>query len=557
MDKMKKSLIYFRGFAILALLIAYACSSTDDTQAITIDTKTIQTHLVEISDDRYLGRKPFTKGETITVNYLREQLQQMGVEPGNGDSYFQEVPMVEIISNPSSTMTIGGNGSSTTLELREDYVGLTRRIQDEINIDDSELVFCGYGIVAPEYGKNDFDGVDLKGKTAVVLVNDPGFGQEDENYFKGNTMTYYGRWTYKYDEAARQGAEGIIIIHETASAGYPWFVVQTGWSGAQLHLESPPDKYFCALESWITLDAAKVIMAQSGQDFAQLIRDARSREFKPIPLGLKMTVSMSNTYKRDQSQNVVGLIPGSERADEYIIYSAHWDHMGVGAEVNGDSIYNGALDNASGTACLLAIAEGFTQLKKRPERSILLLFVTAEEQGLIGSAYYAENPIYPITKSVANINMDALNPFGKMKDLTIIGYGQSDMDDYAQEAAAGQERYVQGGQEPEKGYFYRSDHFNFAKVGIPALYAQGGYDHFEKGKEYAMQKQNEFTNQNYHKPSDEYNDSWDMGGLQQDAQLFFNIGLKLASETSFPEWKEGSEFKAKRDEDMRKAALKG
>ncbi len=543
---------------ILGTVILFQCEApSNEQEPAEISAATIGKHVEEISGDQYLGRKPFTPGETITINYLKDQLQSMGLKPGNGDSYFQEVPMVEITSSPSSTMTMSGHGKSTTLNLSDDFVALTRRIQDEIEIKDSEVVFCGYGIVAPEYGKDDYQGIDMKGKTAIVLVNDPGFGQEDEVYFKGNTMTYYGRWTYKFDEGPLQDAEAVLIVHETSSAGYPWFVVQTGWSGAQLNLERSPDEYLCAAEGWITLDMAKTLMDQSGQDFAELIRAAREKDFKPVPLGLKMSMSMTNTYKKDKSQNVVALLEGAERPDEVIIYSAHWDHMGVGAAVDGDSIYNGALDNGSGTACLLSIAEGFTSMSAAPERSIMFLFVTAEEQGLLGSAYYAANPIFPLTKSVANINMDALNPYGKMKDLTIIGYGQSDMDDYAETAAKEQGRYVQGGQEPEKGFFYRSDHFNFAKVGIPALYSQGGYDHWEKGKEYAMSKQNEFTSKRYHKPSDEYDDTWDLSGLQQDAQLFYNIGLKLANESTFPEWKDGSEFKAKRDDDMKKAALKG
>ena len=549
-----------KSFSIVIILLTLfmGCESTDTTVDIEIDATTIGKHVEEISKDKYLGRKPFTAGETITINYLKDQLQNLGLKPGNGGSYFQEVPMVEITSSPSETMTISGKGKTKTLTLSDDFVANTRRIQDKIDIEESEMVFCGYGIVAPEYGKNDYEGIDMKGKTAVVLVNDPGFGQEDQSYFNANSMTYYGRWSYKFDAAPLQEAEAILIIHETASAGYPWFVVQTGWSGAQLNLEADPDDYLCALEGWITLDVAKDLMEQSGQDFAQLIRDARTKEFKPVPLGLNMSASMTNSYKKDKSQNVMAVIEGSKRPDEYLIYSAHWDHMGVGSAVNGDSIYNGALDNASGTGSLLAIAEGYSKLPKAPERSVLFLFVTAEEQGLLGSAYYAANPVYPITKSVANINMDALNPFGKMKDLTIIGYGQSDMDDYAAEAAKTQDRYVQGGQEPEKGFFYRSDHFNFAKVGIPALYAQGGYDHVEKGKEYAMERQNDFTSKRYHKPSDEYDDTtWDLSGLQQDAQLFFNIGHKIANESTFPEWKEGSEFKAKRDEDMKKAALKG
>ena len=543
------------AFGVLILFILVSCSQPEE--QVVIAANTIEKHVSEISKDYYLGRKPFTEGETRTIQYLKNELESLGLQPGNGDSYFQEVPMVEITSTPSETMTISGKGKTRSLKLSEDFVANTRRIQDEISVENSEMVFCGYGIVAPEYGKNDYEGIDMKGKTAIVLVNDPGFGQEDDQYFKGNTMTYYGRWTYKFDQGPLQDAAAVLIIHETASAGYPWFVVQTGWTGAQLNLEKDPDEYLCAVEGWITLDVAKELMAWSGQDFAQLIRNARTTEFKPVPLGLDMSVTMTNAYKKDKSQNVIAKLEGSERPDEYILYSAHWDHMGVGKAVDGDSIYNGALDNASGTASLLAIAEGYGSLPVAPDRSILFLFVTAEEQGLLGSAYYATRPIYPITKTVANINMDALNPFGEMNDLTIIGYGQSDMDDYAKAAAEEQGRYIQGGQEPEKGFFYRSDHFNFAKVGIPALYAQGGYDHKEKGKEYAMEKQNEFTSQRYHKPSDEFDDTWDMSGLKQDAQLFYNIGLKLANENTFPEWKEGSEFKAKRDEDMKNARLKG
>ena len=542
-------------FKVLVMGLLISCTPSEPN--IQISSTTIEKHVSEISRDYYLGRKPFTEGETRTIQYLKNELQALGLQPGNGDSYFQEVPMVEITSIPSENMTISGHGQTKSYSLSDDFVANTRRIQDEIEIENSELVFCGYGIVAPEYEKDDYAGIDMTGKTAIVLVNDPGFGQEDDQYFKGNTMTYYGRWTYKFDQAPLQNAEAVLIVHETASAGYPWFVVQTGWSGAQLNLERNPDEYLCAAEGWITLDVAKELMEICGQDFSQLIRDARTKEFQPVPLGLTMSLSMTNTYKKDKSQNVVAKLEGSQRPDECIIYSAHWDHMGVGNAVDGDSIYNGALDNASGTASLLAIAEGFASLPKAPERTILFLFVTAEEQGLLGSAYYAANPIFPVTKSVANINMDALNPFGKMKDLTIIGYGQSDLDDYAQQAAESQGRYVQGGQEPEKGLFYRSDHFNFAKVGIPALYAQGGYDHLQEGKEYAMNKQNEFTSERYHKPSDEFDDTWDMGGLQQDAQLFYSIGLKLANESKFPEWKEGSEFKAKRDEDMKNAQLKG
>ncbi|HQU52979.1 MAG TPA: M28 family metallopeptidase, partial [Saprospiraceae bacterium] len=464
-----------------------------------------------------------------------------------------KVPMVEITGHPAEEMKISGQGAAIDLQLDKDFVATTQREEEKITLNGSELVFCGYGIVAPEYGKNDYAGMDMHGKTALVLVNDPGFRQDDSVYFKGNTMTYYGRWTYKYEEGARQGADAVIIIHETNMAGYPWFVVQSGWSGARLGLQSTnknADK--CAIESWITLDAAKRIMEAAGLDFAQLIQNARKPDFKPQSLGMTVSTSLENTFKYDESRNVVGKITGSSHPDEYILYSAHWDHFGIGKVVDGDSIYNGALDNGSGTAGLLAIAKAFTKLPKAPDRSVIFLFVTGEEQGLLGSQYYAEHPIYPIPRTIADINMDGLNPNGPMKDLTITGLGQSDMDDIAKEEAAKQGRYILGEQEPEKGYFYRSDHFNFAKVGVPALFAQGGYDHAEKGKEYAMEKQKDYTANRYHKPQDEYDKTtWDLRGIKQDMQLFFNIGIRLADGQEMPQWKANSEFRAKREADLK------
>ncbi len=523
-----------------------------------IDGNSLKAHLVELSSDVYLGRKPFGPGDIKTITYLKDRLESMGVKPGNGDSYFQDVPMVEISGHPDNTMQISGGKKDLTFDYKEDFVSTTLQIREDIRVSNSEMVFCGYGIVAPEYGKDDYQGIDMKGKTAVVLVNDPGFGTEDEKYFKGNTMTYYGRWTYKYEEAARQGASAIMIIHEVNMAGYPWFVVEAGWSGGQLHLRSENNNQDrCELEGWITLDAAKQLMESADLDFAALIQQAKTKEFKPTPMGLTLSHGLKNTFKYDESKNVVGMIPGTSDPEEYIIYSAHWDHLGVGQPVNGDSIYNGALDNGSGTAALLSIAEAFSTTHA-PKRSIVFLFVTAEEQGLLGSAYYAANPIFPVATTIANINMDALNPSGEMKDLTVTGYGQSEMDDIAKEEAARQDRYILPDQEPEKGYFYRSDHFSFAKVGIPALYAQGSYDHREKGKDYAMEMQKEFTSKHYHKPSDEYSDeTWDLSGIIQDAQLFYNIGYRLSNGDERPQWKPGSEFKARRDEDLRKAGLKG
>ncbi|HPQ99679.1 MAG: M28 family peptidase [Lewinellaceae bacterium] len=539
----------FPYFLVLAALVA--CQTTQ--QPVTVESSDFDQYLSVLASDSLQGRKPFTKGEELTVDYLKNEMQDMGIEPGNGDSYYQKVPMVEITGHPAEEMKISGQGAAIDLQLDKDFVATTQREEEKITLNGSELVFCGYGIVAPEYGKNDYAGMDMHGKTALVLVNDPGFRQDDSVYFKGNTMTYYGRWTYKYEEGARQGADAVIIIHETNMAGYPWFVVQSGWSGARLGLQSTnknADK--CAIESWITLDAAKRIMEAAGLDFAQLIQNARKPDFKPQSLGMTVSTSLENTFKYDESRNVVGKITGSSHPDEYILYSAHWDHFGIGKVVDGDSIYNGALDNGSGTAGLLAIAKAFTKLPKAPDRSVIFLFVTGEEQGLLGSQYYAEHPIYPIPRTIADINMDGLNPNGPMKDLTITGLGQSDMDDIAKEEAVKQGRYILGEQEPEKGYFYRSDHFNFAKVGVPALFAQGGYDHAEKGKEYAMEKQKDYTANRYHKPQDEYDKAtWDLRGIQQDMQLFFNIGIRLADGQEMPQWKANSEFRAKREADLK------
>ncbi|MEO0331401.1 MAG: M28 family metallopeptidase, partial [Bacteroidota bacterium] len=425
-----------------------------------------------------------------------------------------------------------------------------RRVTDRIEVESSELVFCGFGIVASEYGWNDYEGIDMAGKTAVVLVNDPGFGTTDSTLFKGNTMTYYGRWTYKYEEAARQGAEGVIIIHNTAPAGYAWNVVQSSWTGKALYLKSEDgNQSRCAFEGWVSQATARQMMQLAGVE--NYLGQARKSDFQPIPMGLSVSLSMDVSYQEAISQNVIAKRTGSKRPDEYVIYSAHWDHIGIGKPVDGDSIYNGALDNASGTAAMLEIADAFSQLEEAPERTVVFLAVTAEEQGLLGSAYYAENPIYPVNQTVANINMDGIHFRGPMKDLTIVGYGQSELDEYAEVAAQEQGRYVMPDPNAEKGYFFRSDHFNFAKVGVPALYASGEYEQAEKGVEWTQVKMNEWTQRDYHQPSDEYTESeWNMAGMVQDAQLLFKIGYRLSNEETFPEWKQGSEFKSIREQSL-------
>ena len=544
---MQKSLVAV--FSVFTLL-AVSCTTNQDESAPTdettvqVDSVTIGKHIEVLASNDFMGRMPFTEGETKTINYLAEEFEKLGVGPGNGDSYFQEVPLVEITGTPSEVMEVTGNGQNFEFQLLEDFVALTQKVVDEVSLDQSELVFAGYGIVAPEYGWNDYEGIDWTGKTAVVLVNDPGFESGDSTLFRGDAMTYYGRWTYKYEEAGRQGAAGVLIIHDTKPASYGWNVIQSGWAGARLSLESKAP--LADVQGWISQKATESIFNAAGIDPANLREMARQPGFKPIPLGMNASVEIKNSIRTDMSRNVIAKIPGSDRPDEYIIYSAHWDHLGIGRPIDGDSIYNGAVDNASGTACLLAIAEAFMKAPA-PQRTIIFLAVTAEEQGLLGSAYYAENPVYPPEQTVANINMDAIESPGPMKDLTITGYGQSEMDEYAQRAAEKQGRYIIPDPDAEKGYFFRSDHFNFAKIGIPALYASGSYEDFEHGVAFIEEQKAEYIEKKYHQPGDEYEPGvTPLSGIRFDAQLLFEVGETLANEQSWPGWYETSEFRAAR-----------
>jgi Zn-dependent M28 family amino/carboxypeptidase len=533
-------------FPILSVFIlAIACNKTTE-RLPEVNSDRLIEHVKMLASDDFQGRKPFTEGEVKTINYIKAQLESLGVEPGNGDSYFQEVPMVELNAMPAATMEIEGGAAPMSLNVSDEFVAFTERVLEEVSLDNSELVYVGYGVVAPEYGWNDYKDVDVKGKTVVVLVNDPGFGSGDSTFFKGETMTYYGRWTYKFEEAARQGAAGCLIIHQTVPAGYPWAVVKNSWSGAGLYLDQSNGAYQLAVQGWITRDAAIKLFNASGKDIGNFNEMARNKDFQPLELGLNTSLTIKNEIKKSVSQNVIGKITGATRPDETVIYSAHWDHLGIGMELDGDSIYNGAHDNAMGSAAVMAIAEAFKS-GKQPDRTVVFLFVTAEEQGLLGSKFYAENPIYPVKKSVANINIDGLYYFGKMKDLTIVGYGHSEMDDLATKIAEKQGRYVIADPEPGKGYFFRSDHFHFAKVGIPATFAYGYNDHWEKGKEYAKQMQDDYNTRAYHKPADEVDNSWDFSGAVQDAQLMFEMGWELSNSEAWPKWKEGSEFKAIRE----------
>ncbi|WP_375418400.1 M28 family metallopeptidase [uncultured Hymenobacter sp.] len=510
-------------------------------------------HIKVLAADEFQGRKPFTPGEEKTTAYLAAEFKKLGLKPGPDGSYFQAVPLVEITGTPSPTLQITGQGQPLRFNYRTDFVAFTEQEKPRVALTNSPLVFAGYGVVAPEYGWDDYAGLDVKGKTVVVLINDPGNAGPDTTRFQGRAMTYYGRWGYKYEEAARHGAAGVLIVHDTKPASYPWSVVQSSYSGAKLRPQTADHGASkCAVEGWVTLDAAKKLFTAAGQDYQKLYTAANQPGFRGVPLGLNGSVSVTNKLRSRTSKNVVGVLPGASRPDEYLIYSAHWDHLGIGAPINGDSIHNGAVDNASGVAGVLAIAKGFAEAKQKPARSIVFLAVTGEEQGLLGSAYYAAHPLFPLPKTVANINIDGLGTFGPMRDLTITGYGQSDLDDYARAEAQTQGRYVQPDQHAEQGHFYRSDHFSFAKVGVPALYAKGEFDSRARGKAFAETQFKDYEAQRYHQPADEYNPRWDLRGAEQDARLLFHIGQKIAGETTFPQWKAGSEFRAVRERSLTK-----
>jgi len=507
-----------------------------------------------LASDEFEGRGPASRGEELTIQFLREEFEGLGLEPGNRDSYFQEVPLVEMTPDPGAGMVIWGDQTTTRLVYRREYVAWTKRVVKTSTLDRSDLVFVGYGVVAPEYGWNDYEGLDIRGKTVVILVNDPGYATRDDSLFNGYAMTYYGRWTYKLEEAARQGAAGAVIIHETGPAGYPWEVVRNTWTGPQFDLVADDDNLsFCAVEGWITEEAARNVFRLGGHDYDELKAQAATREFRPVPLGLRVSLTITNSIRRSTSHNVLAMLPGSKRLDEVVIYTAHWDHLGKDPSLRGDQIYNGARDNATGTAGLLELAKAFTRLRRPPARSILFLAVTAEEQGLLGSRYYATHPLHPLAKTVAVMNMDGLNIFGPMRDVTIIGYGNSELDDYVIAAARSQRRRARPDPETEKGYFYRSDQFSFAQQGVPALYLDSGINHKKHGEAWTREQMDKYTAERYHKPSDEFDPAWDLSGAVDDLRLLFSIGHRLANERSFPNWRKDSEFRARRDALMQAA----
>jgi len=540
-------------FAVASSLLIAACgqqttseqpmkpelpSSNFDTVYASISADDLKTHTKVLSSDEFEGRLPATPGEEKTLEYLVKAFTEAGLSPGNGDSFLQLVELIQITAAPDMTMSIGDN----QFAYKEDMVASSKHEKEEVNLVDSELVFVGYGVNAPEYDWNDYDGLDVEGKTVVILVNDPGFENPASGKFQGTTMTYYGRWSYKYEEASRQGAKAALIVHETIPASYGWSVVANSWSGAQYGLPSS-DKGASrvAVEGWLTIEAATKVFADAGMNFLEEKAKAMQGPYnKAMPI--KASVTVKNTMERSKSYNVFATLPGSKRPDEHIIYTAHWDHLGKDESKEGDQIYNGAHDNATGTAASIVMAQAVAQLKPAPERSVSFLIVTAEEQGLLGSKYYAENPIIPLDKTVANLNMDAMNVLGRTKDVSVIGMGKSELETYLQSAADRQGRVLTQEGRPEAGYYYRSDHFSFAKLGVPALYAKGGDQPIDEATAAYRKRTNVIVTGCYHQVCDQFRESWDFGGIEEDTQLLFDVGFNLSNTESWPQWDAKSEF---------------
>ncbi len=513
-------------------------------------------HVKTLASDEFEGRAPGGHGEELSVDYIRAQFQALGLQPGNPDgTYVQEVPLAGVTSAPTAAFTIGGK--TTTLGYPEDFVASSERLQPEVKVEKSDVVFVGYGVVAPEYGWDDYKDVDVRGKTILMLVGDPAVpdphdsAKLDDSMFKGKAMTYYGRWSYKYEIAAKKGAAAAVIIHETGPAGYQYSVVKLSWAKENFAIDAP-DKNMGAVpvRSWITLDVAKKLFADSGHDFDQLHQAAGTKEFRPVAMGVTADLDVKQTVRPFRSHNVVAVLPGSDlkRADEWLVYTAHWDHLGKHPELPGDQIFNGAVDNASGMAGVLEIARAFKAAKPGPARSVLFMGTTAEEAGLLGARYYAEHPLYPLRKTLADINIDGMGIHGKTSDLEDISNGFSTLDDLLAEAGKAQGRTLLPNSRPENGGFYRADHFEFAKAGVPALYMKYGKLLVGKPAELGDQLETEWILKRYHKPSDEVTPDWDLSGAVQDAQLLLEVGWQVANGDTFPQWKPDAEFKARRDE---------
>ncbi|GMN13339.1 M28 family metallopeptidase [Altererythrobacter sp. MTPC7] len=513
----------------------------------------------ELSSDEFEGRMPGTPGGEKTVALLIEEFRKAGLEPGNNGEWVQDVPLVEITGKDFAPLTItdpdGDAASDMTLQFSTDWVGVSYKENVETNLEDSEIVFVGYGIDAAERDWNDYEGVDMTGKTALILVNDPDFSSDSlEGTFGGKAMTYYGRWTYKYEEAGRKGAAAALIVHDTEPASYGWNVVESSWSGPQAYAQRGPNApQMTDMNGWVQKDVARRIVEAAGQDFDALVEAAKKPDFTPVPLGLSVSTSFRNDIRTYSSQNVIGILPGTERPDEYVIHTAHWDHLGRCTPApDGDDICNGAVDNATGTAALVALAEAQAKAGATA-RSLVFLAVTAEEQGLLGADYYAANPVFPLAQTVGGINMDAFQVAGPAKDVTVVGPGKSQLDAFLEAALEADGRVATPNPKPEAGYYYRSDHFAFAKRGVPMLYIDGGEDLVEGGREAGAAVAKDYTENRYHGPKDEFNEDWDWSGVMGDLNLFYRLGRMMGMSTSWPNWNDGDEFRATRDADCERS----
>ena len=579
---MKQVCISARSLLVILLLVLSAIAqkhATPKTRALgppkaaldVITADRVMSHIKVLASDEFEGRAPATKGEELSINYIADQFKKIGLAPGNTDgTYFQKVPLAGIATKQDAEMKIKAANKDLKLKYGQDFVARSVRIVEKPRFD-ADVVFVGYGVVAPEYGWDDYKGLDVRGKVLLMLVNDPQVpdpknpAKLDDKMFKGRAMTYYGRWTYKYEIAAEKGAAGVFVIHEwdnkanAGPAGYPWEVARGMMMVENFDLVAKDNNMSRVnVEGWITTGATRQLFGDLGLDFDAMKKAAIRKDFKPVALKAHAKLDLEQKIRRIDSHNVVGKLEGSDPKlkDEYVIYTAHWDHLGIGPpNATGDKIYNGALDNASGCAGLIEMARTFKALPKPPRRSILFLSVTAEEKGLVGSRYYAENPIYPLERTVANINMDGLNQWGPTRDITVVGLGNSTLDDVLRTAAAQKHRVLRPDPEPEKGFYYRSDHFNFAKVGVPALDPNDGIDFIGKPPGWGKMKRDEYTEHDYHKPSDEIKPDWNLSGAVEDLRLLMTVGFRVANADKYPEWKPGTEFKAKREEMLRKAGI--
>jgi len=513
-----------------------------------IDENAYRDHLRVLASDDFGGRKPGTPGEDKAVAYLVEQFRKLGLKPGNGESFLQPVPMVEILAGADAELSAGGGKGKVALAYGKDMVIWTKRAQPQAELRHSELVFVGYGIVAPEYAWNDYAGLDVHGKTVMVLIDDPGYATKDPKVFKGGTMTYYGRWEYKIEEAERQGAAGVLLVHDEGATGYGWSAVRNTWTGAQLDLVTVDNgSGHAAIEGWIQMDAARALFSSGGLDFGASAAAAAHAGFKALPTGLWVDAMLHNSVRRFTSSNVVAVLPGGSRRREYVLYTAHWDHLGRDPALPGHNIFNGAVDNASGAAGLLALAQSFVRTKPPADRSIAFLATTDGEPGLLGSAYYAENPVFSLGATAAVIDVNGLRNRGPTRDLTVFGFGNTDLEESARAMALLQGREVTPEPNPEQGLYYRSDCFIFARAGVPALYAQGGLDDSARGPLRGRVLLDDYMQRRYRQTGDQYSADWDVRGAVEDLTLYYDVGNRVAHARRFPHWYPNSEYRVSRE----------